>query len=384
MFHTFDTSYEPGFIFVSKVLGSVPPRILITRDKQERNEALFNEGLHIAGFFAALPIMSRLFNPLQASFSGIKTGLIRQRNEDAFAAIRSQGERVLRNLKMAKLGKSLGVLVFLSFIKLAIPYMRNLRTVMVTGYTDYTQVIALDQKNGPRVPPDPQKAAEAKQKNLRMIGAFLAGGLTASAGVMGAAALLARKGKAIFEVKGFLNPQRLEKLVRNLALVGKNSDQVMAITKSPHQSNWFWALPFYLGTFIGCRDTTEVWESVTKLLTFIAGYNGMPKLINQIMSRTDRSLLAQIPRDAEKNLPGYDAVLTQNAIPDAALKARYLKYINTKQGVSLLGTLLVTGALPLVFNIYFTNWRNQRKLSQQQALQTRPFASYPTPPFRAF
>jgi hypothetical protein len=125
LFSFFETSYEPGFIFLSKIFGNILPRVAITRTWDERKEVTFNEATQTAGFFLTLPVASALFNPIQGKLAAISPDLIRMRNEEAFK--RAAGLN-LQRLKVAKLGKSFAVSAIIAWLMLAMPYIRNWRT----------------------------------------------------------------------------------------------------------------------------------------------------------------------------------------------------------------------------------------------------------------
>lgn len=377
LFLFFDTQYEPGFILATKAFGSVPPRIAITRDKTERNEAIVHEALQIAGFFGLMPIVSGLFNPIQGMMANVSADKIRMHNETAF---KSLSQASIQRIKVAKIGKSLGVLTFLALVKMAIPHMRNLYTIKATGLSRFTEVTGLS-KPDPNSPQAKRNAKEAERKTIRSILTYVSAGAVGALAIMLAAGQICRSGKNAFASKGLLNPKRLETLFSNFALIGKNSNQISALTKSPAQTMWFWAAPFFIGLFAGCRDKYEIPERLSMLTTFLLGYVTVPKVIEKTLKRLDGSLLTEVKKYIGKEaLPkhAYAAVLQENLISDKNLAQRYIRHLDTKHGLSLLASLLVTGTLPLVFNVIFTKWRYQRdqQMIQKQSHQpSRPVQS---------
>ncbi len=375
MFLFFETQYEPGFILVSKVLGNAAPRIAITRNWDERKEVIFNETTQTAGFFLALPVGSALLNPVQSWFAGVPAAQLRMKNELALAKLTG---RQLQNLKVAKLGKSLGVFAFIAFLKIAMPYIRNWHTIHSTGFSEYKDLVALGGKRTPTAE-DLRKSEIANRKNIARIKALLATGIVSAFAIMAAAGAIVRgNGKALSRT-GWLNPSRLESIFKSFALVGKNSNQVMSLTKSMKPTFWFWGVPSYVGWFLGCRDKYEFVEQISKFGTFIAGYMGTTPFMGAVMKRVDGKLLNHVKHVIGREaLPSYEEVIQKNILKTPPLAKRYLKHLNTKNGMSLLLNLVVVGALPLIFNIYFSAWRYRREQALKQKNKNTDFKTYPT------
>jgi hypothetical protein len=371
MFHFFQTQYEPGFILTSKVVGNAVPRVAITRTWDERKEVAFNEVTHTAGLFAVLPLASRLFDPIQSWISGVPTQLIRMRNEEAFAKVSGEA---LQQLKMAKLGKSLGVSSLLAFLMLLMPYWRNYRTIEKTGFSDYKKVVALGGKQTP-TGQDLQEAAEANRKNRRLIQLFLGLGAASGLAMMGAAGLIARRGRTMLS-SGLFRPERLNKLLKDWGFVGKNSDQFYSIEKSAKQTFWVWGVPSYIGWFAGCRDGYELMEQGMKFLTFVLGYVATPKIFKSLMEFKDRALLKEFKDTTGKiALPSYDTVINKLSKTDPAKARVLLKHMDTRRGVSLIGNLFVIGVLPLLFNIWFSAWRYKRENADSTGSSAPPLST---------
>lgn len=367
-FHFFESQYEPGFILTSKLVGNSFPRIAITRSWDERKEVAFNEATHTAGLFLTLPIVSALFNPIQAWMAGIPTGLIRMKNSEAFTQVSGEA---LQKLKMAKLGKSMGVSGVIAFLMLLMPYLRNYRTIKRTGFSDYKKVVALGGKQTP-TEEDKKQAAEANRKNMRIIQWCL--GLAAASGlaIMAGAGLIARRGTKMLST-GLFRPEVMDKLFQEWAFVGKNSDQFNALEKSVKQTLWVWGVPSYIGWFAGCRDGYEVVEQMSKFVTFVLGYVATPKIFKGIMRYKDRALMQEFKNKAgEIVLPSYDKIINELSKTNPPQAKAILKHLNTQKGVSLIGNLFVIGVLPILFNVWFSNWRYQRE-NAEPAVPSLPF-----------
>jgi hypothetical protein len=358
LFNFFETSYEPGFVLVSKLVGNMLPRVAITRTWDERKEVTFNEATQTAGLFVTLPIASALFNPIQSWFSGIPSRLIQMRNAEAFQELSGEA---LQKLKVAKLGKSLGVSAVIASLMLLMPYWRNYRTIKKTGFSDYKKVVALGGKQEPTAE-DRAEAAEANRKNALWIKRFLGLAVGSSLLLMAGAGLIARRGSRMLGANGLLNPQRLDGLFKEWAFVGKNSDQFNALEKSVKQTLWVWGVPSYIGWFAGCRDGYEVVEQMAKFTTFVAGYVATPKLFKALMEWKDAPLLKQFTQPNGKiAVPSYQTILKDIAPANPELAQSLLTHLNTRKGVSLFGNLFVIGVLPVLFNVWFSAWRYKRE-----------------------
>lgn len=366
MFSFFESSYEPGFIFLSKIFGNALPRIGITRNREERKEVAFNESTQTAAFFLALPILSRLFNPVQGSFAGLSAAKVAMRNEAAFART---GGLALQKLKLAKLGKSMGVYSIIMALMIAMPYIRNWRTIKATGFSDYKQIVSSGGKRKP-TPEERRQAETVNRKNVTIIKGLLGVGVLSAVGAMAVTGALVRNPGKIFSAKGFFNPKRLDALVKDWALVGRQSDQVMMLTKSRKPTLWVWGIPSFIGWFLGCRDGYEFAEQSSKFLTFLLGYMTVPVVMKKYMERRDAELLSRVKRATGKTvLPTYLDVVKRNLIKSPGLRKRYLSHLNTKNGMSLLVNLVVVGALPVIFNIFFSSWRMKKEAQKKGAAQ---------------
>jgi hypothetical protein len=391
MIKFFETSYEPGFILVSKVLGNAIPRVVITRSPEERGDVFFNESTQTAGFFVTLPVASYLLNPVQSWLSKVSVKDIKARNDEAFAKYTGLA---LNRLKIAKLGKSLGVLAFIAYLKIAMPYIRNYRTIRVTGFSDYKKVIALGGRSKP-TEADRRRAEKGKKKDLKIIIGLMISGIINAAAVMALAGYYSRHPEKITAVNGLLNPKRMAMMIKNFALVGKRSNQVMSLEKSGIPTLWFWGVPSYLGWFLGCRDKYEVLEQVSKFGTFVAGYMGTTPLTAHIMKKINHHLMDEVNKAAgktvevepsiyrrvlqyigflpkqtsiiKKTYPNYTDVIEKNVLKNPELKLRYLKYLDRKWIYSLTLNLFAVGVLPVVFNIFFSAWRFKREQKVKQA-----------------
>jgi hypothetical protein len=358
LFSFFESSYEMGFVLVSKVIGNAFPRIAITRSWDERKEVAFNEFTHTLGFFGALPIVSRLMDPIQAFWADMPKDLIRMHNDTAFSKL--SGE-MIQKLKVAKLGKSFGAGAIIASLMMVMPYWRNYRTINRTGFADYKKVVALGGKQTP-TESDLAEAKVANEKNVKIIKGILVGGLLASLGIMAGAGLLARRASKLLTNEGMLNPQRLGGIFKEWGFVGKNSDQFNALEKSVKQTFWLWGVPSYIGWFLGCRDGYEFMEQVSKFSTFILGYVATPKIFKAIMEFKDKKLLEPF-KNAQGlyALPSYDKIINVMSKENPELAQKMLSHLNTRKGVSLVGNLFAIGVLPILFNIWFSNWRYQRE-----------------------
>lgn len=354
LFSYFESSYEPGFVLVSKIMGNMLPRVAITRSWEERKEVTFNEITQASGLFVTLPIASALFNPIQGWMAGIPSKLIKMKNDEAFKGLSGEA---LQQLKVAKLGKSLGVSAVIAFLMLVMPYWRNYRTIKRTGFSDYKKVVALGGKQEPTAE-DRKQAAVANQKNLKLIRIFLGLAGASALATMAGAGLLARRGSKILADGGFLNPQRLGALFKDWGFVGKSSNQINALEKSVKQTLWVWGIPSYIGWFLGCRDAYEFVEQGAKFATFVLGYVATPKIFKGLMEFKDRELLKPFRNEAGKViLPTYEKIMKEIAIKEPELAKSLLKHLNSKKGVSLVGNLFAIGVLPVLFNVWFSAWR---------------------------
>ncbi|MBY0405277.1 MAG: hypothetical protein K2X66_15365, partial [Cyanobacteria bacterium] len=369
LFWFFETSYEPGFVLVSKILGNMMPRIAITRSWDEKKEVAFNEVTQTAGFFLTLPIASKLFNPIQGWFSGISSDLIKMKNDEAFTKVSGEA---LQQLKMAKLGKSMGVSAVIACLMLMMPYWRNYRTIERTGFSDYKKVVALGGKQIP-TEEDRKQAKIANQRNLHWIKTFLGMAAATSLLTMAGAGLIARRGTKMLAEGGLLNPTRLGALFKDWAFVGKNSNQFNAIEKSVKQTFWVWGVPSFAGWFAGCRDAYEVVEQTVKFATFILGYVATPKIFKGLMEWKDQKLLKPFTNEAGKIvLPSYDKIIHQISKENQPLAESLLKHLNNRKTVSLVGNLFAIGVLPIIFNVYFSAWRYNRE-NQEELPPSLPF-----------
>ena len=364
MFSFFETSYEPGFLAASKVLANGVPRTAITRTSDERKEVIFNEVTQGSTLFLALPVTSVIGNYAQSAFSGISPKMLAMANADAF---QQTSGKVLRQLKTAKLGKSLGASLMIASLLISTTYLRNYRTIKRTGFSDYKDVVGL---GGPRTSTeqDKIKAEAAMKKNLNIIKGLLIGGAATGLTTMAVFGAIARKDGKMLSRTGVLNPKRLNKLFDRWAFVGKRSNQINGPFKPSqtmfgNQGLWVWGIPSYLGWFLGCRDKYEVAEQSSKFATFWAGYMATPRLIGKWMAKKHKALFAE----AEKfgGTGTYTKIKTQIADKAPEL-AKRLEKQKTNQWLWLMGVnILVAGALPIVFNIMFNKWRYAREQNEK-------------------
>lgn len=370
MFGFFETTYEPGFNLLSKIIANAIPRVAITRNKSERQEVLFNEVTQGSLLFLALPITSILAEPLQAMFSGLSARLIRMRNSEALAEATEKGGELLANkLKIAKLGKSLGASAFIASLLIAITYLRNYRTIKRTGFSDYKQVVGLGGAGKQPTAEDKIKAEQAMRKNVKKIEWLAAGGAAAWLAIMGGAGLLARRGTGLVK-----NTALLDKLMKHWAFVGKNSNQINGPFRSQWQTLFVWGIPSYLGWFLGCRDKYELIEQSSKFATFLAGYFYMPKLVRKILSRKNKALLEEGAKYGEMTYTN----ISKNVAAKAPELAKKLIGYKNRQWALLTGlNFLVAGVLPLVFNIIFSKWRHIRE--QKAEAQGHPAVAQAQP-----
>ncbi len=358
LFSFFERAYEPGFILLSKIFGNVLPRTAITRNNSERKEVLFNELTQGSTLFVMLPLGSAVANPLQQWFSGISARQISGQNAVVLSGLKGiERQRVL----IAKLGKSLGVSALIASMLVATTYLRNYRTIRRTGFSDYKQVVGLGGSQAPTAE-DRNQADEAARKNLKIIQGLLLGGLAAMVGIMGVAGWIARRGNLMLKPSGFLNPERLERWFKDWAFVGKHSNQINAVQKSAKQSLWVWGVPSYLGWFLGCRDQYEVIEQASKFGTFLLGYITTPRLVRALMERVDAKVLDKATRFKPLN---YGKVLETVSKEAPELTQPLLRHLNTRNALALAVNLVVVGAMPVVFNQFFTAWRYRREQAEQ-------------------
>lgn len=361
LFSFFERAYEPGFILLSKIFGNVLPRTAITRNSAERKEVLFNELTQGSTLFVMLPLGSAVASPIQQWFSGISARQISGQNAVVLAGLKGlERQRVL----IAKLGKSLGVSALIASMLVATTYLRNYRTIRRTGFSDYKQVVGLGGAKTPTAE-DRRQADAAAQKNLRIIQGLLIGGLAAMLGTMGVAGWIARRGNLMLKPGGFLAPERLERWFKDWAFVGKHSNQINAVQKSAKQSLWVWGVPSYLGWFLGCRDQYEVIEQASKFGTFLLGYITTPRLVRALMERVDEKVLDKAARFKPLN---YGKVLDTVSKEAPELTQPLLRHLNTRNALALAVNLVVVGAMPVVFNQFFTAWRYRREQAEKITL----------------
>ncbi len=380
MYSWFETSYEPGFILLSKIFGNTVPRTAITRNAEERKEVLFNELTQGATLFLTLPLVSPIANKIQSLFYGrsdVTAATLKQANATVVrAAGREGGIQAVRRLKILKLGKSFGVSAFAAAALIATTYLRNYRTIKRTGFSDYKQVVGLGEKRDP-TPEERAQAERAAQRNLNIVFGLLAGGALAGAGIMGGAAYLAKNVDKFFRKGGLFTIKSMERglnhLFKHWALVGKNSNQINSVFKSTKQTLWVWGIPSYLGWFLGCRDKYEVAEQASKFATFVAGYIWVPKLAGWLRGKLDKLKLVNresvLPHLFENGKPRFDMTKLYSEIINKMGKkaetrgtARQLIKLYNANNMAILGlNLFVIGALPIIFNIFFSAWRHKRE-----------------------
>lgn len=371
MFHLFENRYEPGFLVLSKFMANSAPRLAFTRNKNERQEVLFNELVQGSALFVLLPITAPIGDFVQGKLAGIPRQWLKMRNADALAqAGRWGGERLQNSLKVAKLGKSLGASAFIAAMLVATTYLRNYRTIQRTGFSDYQKVVGLGGNVQPTAE-DRVKAEAAMRKNMNIIKGLFAGGALAWLSVMGGAGWLVRRGKNLLGTGGKISTARLDHLMKHAAFVGKNSNQVNGPFRSQWQTLLVWGLPSYLGWFLGCRDKYEVVEQASKFLTFLGGYFWSPRVVNAVISRRYADLLKQAAPYGEMT---YTNVLNKIRPENPVLAEQLVRLKNRQWGMLTGLNFVVAGALPVLFNIMFSRWRYQRS---QAAAGQAPIASAP-------
>lgn len=357
MFQFFESSYEPGFILLSKIFANVIPRVGLTRNPNERQEVLFNELTQGGLLFAALPITSFLGAPVMSALSGIPRKLIRMRNSEALAQALEKGGELLQNrLKVAKLGHSIGASAFIAALLIATSYLRNYRTIKRTGFSDYKKVIGLG--NAKPTAEDKAKAEIALKKNMRIMQGLAIGGGLAWLGIMTAAGIISRRGTGLLQAGRLFSKERLDRLMKHWAFVGKHSDQINGPFRSPWQTLMVWGGPSYVGWLLGCRDKYELVEQASKFLTFMGGYFWTPKIVKNIMNSRNKPLLAEAAKFGEMT---YTNVI-QNVAKEAPETAQKLvRFMNGKWGLLTAMNFSIAGVMPLIFNIFFSKWRHQRE-----------------------
>ncbi len=375
LFSFFESSYQPGFIALSKVIANTMPRVAITRSASERKEVLFNEVTQGATLFVLLAALSPIGNHIQSWFSGkdISKAMIKAENTTAIKeALQSGGEMLANRLKVAKLGKSIGASLFIASTLIATTYLRNYRTIKRTGFSDYKKIVGLEGDIQP-TPEDKVKADKAAKKNLNIIKGLMAGGTALWIGTMGAFGLMAKRGNPkLFSESGVFKPDRLANWMKHWSFVGKNSNQINGLFNSKKQTLWVWGIPSFAGWFLGCRDKYELVEQTSKFATFWAGYIGTPMFINKVFKGKEGSLLENLKNSAEnttlEKLPAtYNAVkekVASGQMTEAV--GKQIERAKNNKWYSLTGlNFLIAGVLPLVFNIGFSKWRHQREMANK-------------------
>ncbi len=392
MYNWFESSYEPGFILISKLFGNVIPRVTICRTEDERKDVLFNEITQGATVFISLPFFSPMANWIQEKFYQGKdiTGKdLKLFNATALLkAEKAGGAQQVRRLKILKLGKSFGVSVMTAAALMAITYYRNYYTIKRTGFSDYKQVVGLGGGGTP-TPEEKIKADKAAQKNLDIIKYLMTGGAIVGLLGMGGAAVLARKANRIFRQDGTFTLKKLDHWLndtfKHWALVGKNNDQINSVFKSSKQTLWVWGVPSYAAWILACRDKYEVVEQLSKFATFVAGYIGVPKLTQWVRGKLDKSgwlnpkeILPTLAKAIKEQK--YDATQLYNEIihkmgkTDPKNAKKLIKLWNTNNMAILALNVFVIGALPIIFNIFFSAERHKREEAKAKAtLKTTPF-----------
>ncbi len=392
MYNWFETSYEPGFILLSKIFGNTIPRVAICRTEDERKDVAFNEITQGATLFVLLPLLSPIANWVQDKLYQGKeiTGRhLKMENAKAFnEAKRAGGIRQVRRLKILKLGKAFGVSAVTAAGLMAITYYRNYWTIKRTGFSDYTQIVGLEGNKEP-TPAQRAEAEQAAEKNLNIVKGIMGGSAIIALLGMGGAAMLARRANALFKPGGTFNLKKMDEWLNNgvkhWALVGKNNNQINSVFKSTKQTLWVWGVPSYFAWIMACRDKYEVAEQLSKFATFVAGYVGVPKLTAWMRNKLDqsgrinkRALLSAFNEAAQKKKYDMTRVYNQLIHKMGKTHPRVTKDLIRLWNANNMGILalnvFVIGALPIVFNIFFSAWRHQREEAEKQAtLKTYTF-----------
>ncbi len=385
LYNWLETSYEPGFLIISKIFGNTVPRVAICRTDNERKDVLFNEVTQGALMFITLPLFSPIANWMQDKFYGgkdISAKDLRLSNAVALRqAKKAGGAQQLRRLRVLKLGKAFGVSAIVAAGQLAISYVRNYRTIKKTGFADYKSVVGLGGQREPTAA-ERKEADKEAQKALNKVYAIMAGGVALGIAGMGGAGMLARRVNKIFSRDSKFSikymDQKLKDLFKHWALVGEKNNQINSVFKSTKQTLWVWGVPAYMGWLLACRDKYEVVEQLSKFATFVGGYVGVPKLAGWMRKKLDKGkwvnsheLLPKLNSVAEDKK--YDMTRMYNQLMHKMGKTHpktarsLIKLWNANNMAVLALNVFVIGALPIVFNIFFSSWRFKREEAERQA-----------------